>query len=297
MPNNATDKPLENERKLSTSLLAALEAGDAIMEIYHTGFEVAYKKDDSPLTLADKTAHNIIMQHLLEFNIPILSEEGKTISFQERKDWKTLWIVDPLDGTKEFVKRNGEFTVNIALVKDGLPILGVVYAPDKELLYFAMQDLGTYKIANPDTIRKFQNGLKTERITLKEIINSAQQLPLVEQKKAKPYTIVGSRSHATPDLEQFVETKKEVFGEVDFIPAGSSLKICLVAEGRAHIYPRLAPTMEWDTAAGHAVAQYAGARIYEYESGETLRYNKENLLNPWFIVEGAEDPRGQGAKG
>ena len=281
------DNPLENERLLTTSLLAALEAGDAIQEIYHTGFEVEYKKDDSPLTLADKTAHTIIVQHLLEFDIPILSEEGKAISFQERKAWNTLWIVDPLDGTKEFVKKNGEFTVNIALVKDGIPIMGVVYAPDKDLLYFAMQDLGTYKIANPDIIRECQDGLKTEHITLKKILKSAQQLPLVNQKK-KTYTIVGSRSHATPDLEQFVAEKRDAFGEVDFIPAGSSLKICLVAEGRADIYPRLAPTMEWDTAAGRAVAQYAGTRIYEYESGETLRYNKENLLNPWFIIEGSE---------
>jgi 3'(2'), 5'-bisphosphate nucleotidase len=287
MPDNATDKFLENERFLATSLLAALQAGDAIQDIYHTGFEVEYKKDDSPLTLADKTAHNIIVQHLQEFGIPILSEEGKTISFEERKAWNTLWIVDPLDGTKEFVKRNGEFTVNIALVKDGIPIMGVVYAPDKDLLYFAMQDLGTYKIANPDIIRECQDELKTEQITLKNILKAAQQLPLVNQKE-KPYTIVGSRSHATPDLEQFVAKKRETFGEVDFIPAGSSLKICLVAEGRADIYPRLAPTMEWDTAAGHAVAQYAGARIYEYKSGETLRYNKENLLNPWFIIEGSE---------
>ena len=290
------DKPHENERFLTTSLLAALGAGDAIMEIYHTGFEVEYKKDDSPLTLADKTAHNIIVQHLQEFGIPILSEEGKAISFQERKAWNTLWIVDPLDGTKEFVKRNGEFTVNIALVKDGIPVLGVVYAPDKDLLYFAMQDMGTYKITSPDGIRECQDRLKTEQITLKNILKTAQQLPLTEQRE-KPYTIVGSRSHATPALEQFVANKRDAFGEVDFIPAGSSLKICLVAEGRAHIYPRLAPTMEWDTAAGHAVAQYAGARIYEYESGKTLRYNKENLLNPWFIVEGSKDSRVQGFEG
>ena len=284
MPNKTTDNHLGNEHFLTTSLLAAVQAGEAIQKIYHTGFQVEYKEDHSPLTLADKTAHDIIVQHLLESGIPILSEEGKAISFQNRKAWKSLWIVDPLDGTKEFVKRNGEFTVNIALVKEGIPIMGVVYAPDRDLLYFAMQDLGAYKIDDPQIISKYQRGLETGRITLKDILKTAQQLPLLDQKE-KPYTIVGSRSHATPDLEKFVADKREAFGEVDFTPAGSSLKICLVAEGQADIYPRLAPTMEWDTAAGHAVAAYSGARIYEYESGKTLKYNKENLLNPWFVVE------------
>ncbi len=284
MPIKSTNKPHGNEPFLTTSLLAAIEAGKAIQKIYHTGFEVEYKKDDSPLTLADKTAHDIIIRHLLGSGIPILSEEGKAISFQDRKTWESLWIVDPLDGTKEFVKRNGEFTVNIALVKDGAPIMGVVYAPDRDLLYFAMQNLGAYKIADPEIIREYQDGIATSRITLRDILKNALKLPLPGQQE-KPYTIVGSRSHATPDLEMFVADKRKAFGKVDFIPAGSSLKICLVAEGQAHIYPRLAPTMEWDTAAGHAVAIYSGARIYEHESGETLKYNKENLLNPWFIVE------------
>ena len=284
MPSKSTDNPHENERFLITSLLAAIEAGEAIQKIYHTGFQVEYKADHSPLTLADKTAHDIIVRHLMESGIPILSEEGKAMSFQERKTWETLWIVDPLDGTKEFVKRNGEFTVNIALVKKGTPIMGVVYAPDRDLLYFAIQDLGAYKIADPEIIRESQDGMEAGRITLKDMLKNARKLPLLDQQE-RPYTIVGSRSHATPDLEKFVEDKRKAFGEVDFIPAGSSLKICLVAEGQAHIYPRLAPTMEWDTAAGHAVAIYSGARIYEYESGSTLTYNKENLLNPWFIVE------------
>ena len=291
MPSKFTGNHLENERFLTTSVLAAIEAGDAIQKIYHTGFQVEYKDDHSPLTLADKTAHDIIVGHLLQSGIPILSEEGKAIPFQERKAWKALWVVDPLDGTKEFVKRNGEFTVNIALVKEGTPVMGVVYAPDRDLLYFAMQDLGAYKISDPETIHEYQNGIKTDRITLKDILKNARQLPLVDQKE-RPYTIVGSRSHATPDLEKFVADKRELFREVDFIPAGSSLKICLVAEGRADIYPRLAPTMEWDTAAGHAVASCAGARIYEYESGNTLTYNKENLLNPWFIIERAKGSRG-----
>ncbi len=284
MPSKSTVDHLGNERFLTTALLAALEAGEAIQKIYHTGFQVAYKDDHSPLTLADKTAHNIIVQHLLETDIPILSEEGKAIPFQERKTWQTLWIVDPLDGTKEFVKRNGEFTVNIALVKEGTPVMGVVYAPDRDLLYFAIQGVGAYKIADPEIIREYQDGIETGRINLKDILKTARKLPLVDQQE-RSYTIVGSRSHATPDLEKFVADKRKIFREVDYIPAGSSLKICLVAEGQADIYPRLAPTMEWDTAAGHAVAKYSGARIYEYESGNALTYNKENLLNPWFVVE------------
>ena len=284
MPSKQSDNQLQNEGHLSTSILAALEAGEAIMGIYQTDFQVDYKDDRSPLTQADRAAHDIIVQHLQDSGIPILSEEGRSIPFQDRKSWETLWIVDPLDGTKEFVKKNGEFTVNIALVKEGTPVMGVVYAPDRGLLYFAMQDLGAYKIAGPEIVREYQIGIKTSRVTLKDIVKNARKLPLVGQQK-KPYTIVGSRSHATPDLEKFVADKRKAFGEVDFIPAGSSLKICLVAEGQADIYPRLAPTMEWDTAAGHAIAFCSGARIFEYESGNTLTYNKENLLNPWFIVE------------
>ena len=284
MPSKPTDNRIENDRFLSTSLLAVMEAGEAIQKIYHTGFQVEYKDDQSPLTLADKTAHDIIVRHLRNSGIPVLSEEGKTIPFEERKAWKTLWVVDPLDGTKEFVKRNGEFTVNVALVKDGTPVMGVVYAPDRDLLYFAMQNMGAYKIADPQRIHEYRTKIETGRITLKDIVKTALQLPLDNQ-KVRPYTIVGSRSHATPDLEKFVADKRKVFKEVDFIPAGSSLKICLVAEGRADIYPRLAPTMEWDTAAGQAVASCSGARIYDYESGRALTYNKENLLNLWFVVE------------
>jgi 3'(2'), 5'-bisphosphate nucleotidase len=284
MPSKSTDNRFKNERFLTTSLQAAIEAGEAIQKIYHTGFQVEYKEDQSPLTLADKTAHDIIVRHLRNSGIPVLSEEGKAIPFEERKAWKTLWVVDPLDGTKEFVKRNGEFTVNVALVKDGTPVMGVVYAPDRDLLYFAMQDMGAYKIADPQRIHEYRTGMELGRITLQDILQAARQLPLNNQ-QVRPYTIVGSRSHATPDLEKFVADKRMAFKEVDFIPAGSSLKICLVAEGRADIYPRLAPTMEWDTAAGQAVASCSGARIYAYKSGCALTYNKENLLNPWFVVE------------
>jgi 3'(2'), 5'-bisphosphate nucleotidase len=189
-----------------------------------------------------------------------------------------------LDGTKEFVKRNGEFTVNIALVTAGRPILGVVFAPVREVLYFALQGLGAYKIDQMDTVATLCERISHGECTSNDLAEQGQTLPL-EQSQDTPYTIVGSRSHATQALEEFVEEKRSEFGTVDFIPAGSSLKLCLVAEGRAHIYPRLAPTMEWDTAAGHAVVEGAGARIYNHASGDPLQYNKEDLLNPWFIVE------------
>ncbi len=284
MPNDKAASHPQNENFLIQIIRAALEAGDAILEIYQTDFTVDYKQDDSPLTQADKASHAIIIQHLKDSGIPILSEEGKALPVAERRPWQTLWIVDPLDGTKEFIKKNGEFTVNIALVTDGKPILGVVYAPDRQRLYFSMQDLGAFMIDDPNHLKDISQQLAGAEIKLTDLANQAQQLPLTKHKD-QTYTIVGSRSHATPELTQFVDVKREEFGQVDFIPAGSSLKICLVAEGQADIYPRLGPTMEWDTAAGHAIAQAAGARIYEYESGEPLQYNKENLLNPWFVVE------------
>ena len=284
MSNNEALLSLQNENFLIQSIQAALEAGDAILEIYQTDFKVDYKQDDSPLTQADRASHAVIMRHLQSSGIPILSEEGKTLPVAERRSWQSLWIVDPLDGTKEFIKKNGEFTVNIALVVSEAPMLGVVYAPDRHRLYFSMPNLGAYMIDDPMILKGLRQQLEGAEIKLDAIIMRAHQLPLAGN-KAKPYTIVGSRSHATPELTRFVDSKREEFGQVEFIPAGSSLKICLVAEGRADIYPRLGPTMEWDTAAGHAVAQSAGAHIYAYESGEPLKYNKENLLNPWFVVE------------
>jgi len=284
MPTNGAAPNLQKESLLILTIRAALKASDAIMGIYQTDFTVDYKQDDSPLTQADEASHAIIMQHLQDTGIPVLSEEGKTLPVAERQSWQTLWIVDPLDGTKEFIKKNGEFTVNIALVANGTPVLGVVYAPDRNRLYFSMQNSGAYLIDDPDRLKNLARRLTGSEIKLANLITEAHKLPLAKDKE-QTYTIVGSRSHATPELEQFVTAKRKEFGQVEFIPAGSSLKICLVAEGRADIYPRLGPTMEWDTAAGHAVAQSAGARIYEYESGEPLTYNKENLLNPWFVVE------------
>ena len=275
---------MQNINLLTAAIKAAVDAGKAILDIYQTDFEVDYKEDRSPLTLADKKAHDIISAHLAVFDIPLLSEEGQAIPYAARRGWETLWIVDPLDGTKEFVKRNGEFTVNIALVTANQPVLGVVFAPVREVLYFALQDLGAYKMDAMDAVVALCERISRGACTGDDLTEHGQSLPL-EQAKDTPYTIVGSRSHATEALEDFVEQKRREFGTIDFIPAGSSLKLCLVAEGRAHIYPRLAPTMEWDTAAGHAVVACAGARIYDHASGTPLQYNKEDLLNPWFIAE------------
>ena len=266
---------------LLTSIQSSIAAGKAILDVYNTDFKVEQKSDDSPLTLADKLSHKIIKSYLVKFNIPILSEEGKGISYEERKEWDTLWIVDPLDGTKEFIKRNGEFTVNIALVQKGKPIIGVLLVPVKKMLYFAAEGIGSYKL-HIDYSNTFED------ISLEEIINSADLLEKKTKNKntsaSEPYKIIGSRSHPTPELKTFVESKRREKGNVEFISAGSSLKFCLIAEGKADIYPRLGPTREWDTAAGHAIAEYAGATVSIHDSDKPLVYNKEDLLNPWFVV-------------
>ncbi len=286
--------PMIKEQYLVKSVLASIHAGDAILEVYHSDFAIEHKADKSPLTMADKRSHDIINRYLSEYDIPILSEEGRSIPYAQRKVWDTLWIVDPLDGTKEFVKRNDEFTVNIALVENQIPILGVILVPVKNTLYFAARDIGAYKCdLNQVTLKK--------DVDVNTLIEHSQLLPInhagldkadgitkkksVTEDEKHPYTIVGSRSHATPELEAFVEDKRKAFGRVEFISAGSSLKFCLIAEGQADIYPRLGPTMEWDTAAGQVIAEYAGAKVHRYDTGKSLLYNKEDLLNPWFIVE------------
>jgi len=248
---------------LTPAIAAAREAGNAVMEVYASDFAVEHKDDKSPLTLADKRSHEIIVKRLSNITgktIPILSEEGRGIPYEERKNWDYFWLVDPLDGTKEFIKRNGEFTVNIALIQGHRPVLGVIYVPVTETLYYAREGAGAYKESKGSTIK------------------------LPELQTRGRFTIVGSRSHATPELAAFVEEMKKNHGEVDFISAGSSLKFCLVAEGKADVYPRLGPTMEWDTAAGQAIAEQAGVSVIDRETKRPLVYNKPNLLNPWFTV-------------
>lgn len=258
---------------LQIAVSAAIEAGEKILEIYSQDFTVETKADNSPLTMADRASHEVIKDYLKETNLPVLSEEGKQMSFDERKQWDTFWLVDPLDGTKEFIKKNGEFTVNIALIKKGAPVLGVVYVPVTGVVYFGFEEGGSYSF----------NVNKPERKSVSEMIKGATKLP--ETVSTDAYTIVASRSHSTAETESFIEDKKKIHGEVNLVSAGSSLKLCLVAEGKAQVYPRLAPTMEWDTAAGHAVAKYAYCKVFDFKTNEELRYNKENLLNPWFVVE------------
>ena len=249
------------EKLLMMAQEAALKGGEEILKVYHSDrFEVEFKGDQSPLTLADRNAHVAICDLLSESGIPILSEEGKEIPYKERKNWHRLWIVDPLDGTKEFIKRNGEFTVNIALIENGKPILGVIYVPVKDQLYTGAIGIGA---------QKKENGKVT-------------QMP-IEQEKRK-YRAVGSRSHMSVETEKFFDDLKTRHGEVEIVSMGSSLKICLVAEGTADVYPRFAPTMEWDTAAGHAIAGAAGKSLIDVKTNREMVYNREDLLNNWFVV-------------
>jgi 3'(2'), 5'-bisphosphate nucleotidase len=258
---------------LETAIKASLEAGKRIMEIYENeDFEVDFKGDDSPLTKADLASHDIIMDHLKDTGIPVLSEEGKDLSYDERKNWKKLWIVDPIDGTKEFIKRNGEFTVNIALVQDQKPILGVIYVPALKQLYFADKESGSFKI---EEITEFSN--------LEEISSKAGKLP--KNIKKENYTVVASKSHLSPETETYIASLEKEHGEVETISKGSSLKLCMVAEGQADQYPRFAPTMEWDTAAGQAICSYAGKTVLDWETKSEMLYNREQLLNNWFLVE------------
>ena len=250
---------------------ASIKGGQAIMEVYSSHFEVEHKEDDTPLTLADKNCNTVIENILQQTGVPILSEEGADIPYLERRDWEYFWLVDPLDGTKEFVKRNGEFTVNIAMIHNGKPIIGVIYVPVKKELYFAMEGLGSFKIVANSLVEN-----------LNELVNDAKKLPI--DYKKNNYTIVGSRSHMSKETEQFFEDSKKKYGEVEVMTIGSSLKICMVAEGKADAYPRYAPTMEWDTGAGHAIAKMAGFSVLQYNTKKEVVYNKEELLNPWFLV-------------
>jgi len=239
----------------------ARRAGEAIMEIYgEDDFVVEVKDDNSPLTAADKVSHEVIVNGLLKHwpEIPILSEEGANIPYEERRNWQRFWLVDPLDGTKEFIKRNGEFTVNIALIEGGSPVAGIVYVPAQDKLY---------------------SGVEGEAYVQEGGEQQPKPIKVRKPDFGKGLTVVMSRSHPSPELEEYLQN----VNVAEALPVGSSLKLCVVAEGIADLYPRLGPTMEWDTAAGHAVVLAAGGRV-ETPAGEPLYYNKENLLNQYFIV-------------
>ncbi|ALJ04608.1 3'(2'),5'-bisphosphate nucleotidase CysQ [Pseudalgibacter alginicilyticus] len=258
---------------LLIAIKASIAAGEEIMDIYSDSFEVALKSDNSPLTIADKNANITINSYLKKTAIPIISEENKQTSYTIRKNWNTCWMVDPLDGTKEFIKKNNEFTVNIALINNNIPVLGVIYVPASKTLYFAIvEESKAYKCK-----------LKTHKFTEAIFQNSLEITPKKEINNE--INIVGSRSHKSKETDVFIKNLETQNKKVVIVSKGSSLKFCLVAEGHANIYPRFAPTMEWDTAAGHAICKAVGLTVKQVEKEIELTYNKENLLNPHFVVQ------------
>lgn len=264
------------EELLLKAIQAALKAGAEIRRIYgENDFGIELKADNSPLTIADKRSDAVIREILSATPYPILSEEAKALPFEERRLWKQLWIVDPLDGTKEFIKRNGEFTVNIAFVEQGAPVSGVIYVPVKKILYFGDIARGAYRIDGIEEI--------PSEVSWNDILSSAKRLPLPTCRDR--FTVVASRSHLSQETADFIETLRKEHPRLETVSIGSSLKICLVGEGTADIYPRFAPTMEWDTAAGHAIVRAAGKEVRHTDRRTPLRYNKEDLHNPYFIVE------------
>lgn len=254
---------MSDQEFLAPLLAIAERAGEQILAIYNTDFEVAEKDDKSPLTQADLAAHREIVSGLgaLTPGLPILSEESATVPWGERRHWERYWLVDPLDGTREFVKKNGEFTVNIALIENHQAVIGVVHVPVSGTSYLGAQGVGAFK---------------RER-------DGSQRAIKVQAPAQQPPRVVASRSHRGPDVDTYLEK----LGDHEVVSMGSSLKLCLVAEGKADVYPRLGPTSEWDTAAAHAVVNAAGGTVVEAVGGQPLRYNtKDTLLNPFFIVFG-----------
>lgn len=288
---NKNDFEIMNEI-IKTAIEAAIQAGEAILEIYNQDFDIEIKADNSPLTEADKASHKIIEEALEQTPYPVLSEESAKIDYDERKEWETYWLVDPLDGTKEFIKKNGEFTVNIALVEDGIPVAGVVYVPVEGTLYVGTE----------------QGALKALDCAGKPVdaILASATACRVSGTPSKPLRVVASKSHCNDETRSFISDLEGQYGDAELVSRGSSLKLCMVAEGTADIYPRIAPTMEWDTAAAHAVVCAAGGGVFEYDDAlpanaytnvgintsdlpRKLQYNKENLLNPYFVVSGLSE--------
>ncbi len=244
---------------------AALEAAEKIIDIYNSGdFSIEAKADDSPLTLADTAAHQIIEKHLSATGLPMLSEEGRNIPYEDRKRWPSFWMIDPLDGTKEFIKKNDEFTVNIALIENGQPILGVVHPPVLKQMYTGIADQGA-SMEHPDG-------------TVERLIVNGKSIA------DEGLKVVASRSHLSPETEEFMRTLRHP----QIVSKGSSLKLLMVARGEADLYPRYAPTMEWDTAAAHLIVNEAGGHVWQATTNTPLNYNKSDLLNPFFLCTGCK---------
>ncbi len=297
-------KKQKNQKNLINGMLAAaMEAGREILAVYQGDIAVDYKEDQSPLTEADRRAHRVISAVLKQTapDIPLLSEEGADIPYQtpyqERRGWDRYWLVDPLDGTKEFIKRNGEFTVNIALMEADpsspggrdrwVPAAGVVLAPEQGILYLGVGGEGAWKLELSSEALS-SDALSGEGTKVTDDLIRRTGTPITGSPKdpAAPFAAVMSRSHNSPETEAFVARQEEIRGKARRVSRGSSLKLCLVAEGEADVYPRFAPTMEWDTAAGDAVCRAAGCTVTGQDGKNPLEYNKEDLHNPWFLVQG-----------
>ena len=255
-----------SKENLLEILNISVDAGEVILNYYNENVDVIYKDDESPLTKADLASHKIITDSIKKItpDIPILSEE-EFIDWKIRKKWKKYWLIDPLDGTKEFIKKNDEFTVNIALIENNRPILGVIYTPALNELFYSIKNFGSYKIL---TKKKLNTLKEAKRIS-------------INKKKSNKIKIVGSRSHSNPILDKWVNKN---FNEFDILQKGSSLKFCLIAEGSADIYPRFGPTSEWDIAAGHIILEEAGGKLKSIDNKEILYNENENILNPDFFA-------------
>jgi 3'(2'), 5'-bisphosphate nucleotidase len=273
---NQPYKQLFNMKEnLELAIKSAIEAGKAIMGVYATEFSVDFKSDQTPLTTADTRADEIITKALNKTGLPIISEEGRQTPYHQRENWDSYWLVDPLDGTKEFVNRNGEFSVNIALISNKKAVAGIIYAPVTDILYFS-NDQGAWKLLHAEGIVKANSKIENLR-------RESSKLPLDRQDN--DFTIVASRSHLNPETTQFINEIKKKHDNIRIVSRGSSLKLCMIAEGLADVYPRFGITSEWDIAAGHAVVSAAGGRVVAIANeSEELTYNNEQMENPPFIA-------------
>ena len=266
----------QKEYLLPKAYNAALRAGAAILEIYESGapIDVDIKNDHTPITMADRKAHATIREYLGHTRIPLLSEEGREMLYTERKDWDLFWLVDPLDGTVEFIKGNGEFTVNIALMADYRPVFGIIYVPYRKLMYFSDPDRGAFRACDIKADPQAEYGYEA-------IFAGTEKLPVTEHINS-PLHIAVSRSHSNDETAQLIARVTEDYPDATIMEQGSSYKLCLVAEGSIDYYPRTSDTYEWDTAAGEAIIEAAGGRIYSLKDESLLQYNKASLVNPHF---------------
>lgn len=259
---------------LSYAIEAALNAGQEILAIYnnrHYRLHVEMRPNLTPQTNADQNSHWAIIETLAQSQLPVLSEDGENIDYETRKNWNKFWLVDPLNGTKEFIKRNGLFTVNIALIENNEAKLGVIYAPLTGEIYWGSEETGAWKALCPKGT-----------IQLTELTKTATRLPV--KARSKSLKIISSRTFKTAETQEYFNKLREKTRKIEYVNMGSALKICLIAEGKADIYPQLEPSMEWDTAAGHAIAKAAGKEIKLFDQPSTIQYNKQQLTNPYFVV-------------